>query len=252
MPVRPSGASSNFTGPGTLNPTKLFIPRKDEMDEPTAVMARTIEQYVNSLNVSPSNPSQSSGASGPWESSGGTPSAVLINTGTDSNSVADANYSVAVGIGAVSPYYGSFVHGGTSSNSTGSVFQHFWTCAGGSFTVSDGVFGLELLEYQTINSNPTGFHIDVVGTAEGGAFYGTFDGMIVPQYYYSVGNNIVFAGGTAPSYNEIISDGSISGISDIQLVINDNTTLLLTYNAPNAFNLTIASHFIQVNRLIIG
>ena len=50
----PQSGNGTFTGPNTVNPTKLFIPDKDKMDPVTAKMARLLEQFINSLNKPPS------------------------------------------------------------------------------------------------------------------------------------------------------------------------------------------------------
>lgn len=49
-----NGETTNFTGQGTVNPQKLVIPRKNEMDQASQAAMLKIEQWLNALSVPPS------------------------------------------------------------------------------------------------------------------------------------------------------------------------------------------------------
>ena len=51
MGVTLNGETTNFTGQGTVNPQKLVIPRKNEMDAASQAAMLKIEQWLNALSV---------------------------------------------------------------------------------------------------------------------------------------------------------------------------------------------------------
>ena len=53
MPIQPrvSQTTTNFTGNGTVNPLKLFIPNMDKFDPATQAAMLQIQQYINNLNA---------------------------------------------------------------------------------------------------------------------------------------------------------------------------------------------------------
>ena len=183
--------NGNLTGTGTNNPTKLFIPQKNEMPSAVSTMARVLETFINNLNapspsasgvtqivagtgvtISPSSGTgavtinASGGSSGPWQSGSGTDSAQLIGSG----SLANGNYSVAEGHNNTSGGASSHTEGQqnsasgdyshaegniTSANSVADHAEGYHTVASGGYSHAEGYFSASSGGYSHAEGSST-------------------------------------------------------------------------------------------------
>lgn len=67
MTVKINGQTTNFSGVGTVNPKKLVIPRKNQMDQAAQAAMLAIEQWCNNLSAPAAGSSFYTSLTGPGE-----------------------------------------------------------------------------------------------------------------------------------------------------------------------------------------
>ena len=183
--------NGNLTGTGTNNPTKLFIPQKNEMPSAVSTMARVLETFINNLNapspsasgvtqivagtgvtISPSSGTgavtinASGGSSGPWESGSGTDSAQLIGSGSHAfgnYSVAEGRFNTSSGAsshteGQQNAAIGDYSHAEGNITSANSVADHaegYHTVASGGYSHAEGYFAASSGGYSHAEGSST-------------------------------------------------------------------------------------------------
>jgi hypothetical protein len=222
--------NGTLTGPGTNNPTKLFIPQKDQMQGPAATMARVLENYINNLNAPPS------ASGGVWVPGTGTDSAVI--PGEDNEAAGEA--AIAYGHGARAYVAGSAVQGAISRSSeeqfqagtivmflvgSSSVYHTFINGITSNANIFDGYPTSPPLLYLT---HPTiSMDIDIVysGTNNTGRSWWKLQAFAMSDFE---GTHWVWPGGVAPTATLVATDGigtesvKIAGVPDDTLFTEIN------------------------------
>jgi hypothetical protein len=171
--------NGTFTAPGSVNPTKLFIPQKDAMDGPTKTMAQTLETFINSLNTPSSTPSQdrlniTNGATVTAGSSTGDP----IDWRSGSTILDHVGPSISV-----DPATGNIL-----INDAGVYVCTFE----GQYNISGGAYNTPYLDWFTTGSF-TGFYVRDGHTGTGP---NNITGLILPiSYYFPASLGLQFGAG---------------------------------------------------------